>query len=328
MNEKFSKEEYERKLAALRLDCWSKLKKIRPQFVEYAEQFPHKHFEGVQNENVLGDYLTNCKNAFYCFDSRNLWDCKYVIQAFDDAKDCMDCTEVGYGAELLYECCYAGYNAHNNRFCSHTLGNSSDLTYCIHCPYCSDLFGCIGLHHAKYCVLNKQYSEQDYRDLVPRIISHMEKTGEWGEFFPPAVSPFPYNLTHAHEYYPLTKADALRRGYGWRDEEAKEYARSSYSIPDAIGDVKDDVLDAVLGCEVTGKNYKIQRSELALCRKLNMPLPRRCWDERHLSRLKLRNKRILYQGKCAGSNKDIVTTISPARQVEVFCEEEFLKRLD
>jgi len=31
----------------------------------------------------------------------------------------------------------------------------------------------------KYCILNKQYSKEEYEELVPKIIEHMQKTGEW-----------------------------------------------------------------------------------------------------------------------------------------------------
>ncbi len=327
-NEKLSKDAYQEELKAVRLDRYSMLKQIRPQFAEQALLFPHKALQGVQNENVLGDYLTNCKNALHCFDSRALWDCKYVLQAFDNAKDCIDCVEIGNGAELLYECCYGGYNAHFNRFCSHTYVNTSNLTYCSNCSSCADCFGCIGLHHAKYCILNTQYSEADYKALLPKIIAHMESTGEWGEFFPPQVSPFPYNLTHAHEYSSLAKSEATARGYRWQDSEQKEYQPSVYQIPDAIEQVQDDILQALLACEVTGKNYKLQKAELLFYRKMNIPVPRLCPDERHTARLKLRNSRKFYKRKCTASGREIITTIPSDSPIEVLCEEEYLKLLE
>lgn len=328
MNEKCSKKDYFEKLNKVQLERYGKLKNLRSHMLEYASQFPHRSVQGIHNEETVGDYLTNCKNAWHCFDSRNLWDCSYIIQAFDDAKDCMDCTEVGYGAELLYECCYVGYTAHSNRFCSHALGNSANLSYCYYTPYCSDCFGCIGIHHATHSILNKQYSETEYKKLSAKIIKHMEKTGEWGEFFPAELSPFPYNLTHAHEYYPLTKADAIKRGYSWRNEEEKEYQPSSYRIPETIAEVNDDILAEVLACDTTGKNYKIQKPELGLYRKMNIPIPRLCPDERHFRRLKMRNSRELFKRTCSASGKEIFSTIPPSSPIHVYSEEEFLKQLD
>lgn len=328
LNEKVSKDEYFKRIESLKLHTSSGLKGIRPEFVRFAARFPQKNLQGVQNENVVGDYLTNCKDAFYCFDSRNLWSCKFITQAFDDAKDCMDCTEVGNGAELLYECCYVGYTAHSNRFCTHALGNNSNLTYCYYCPSSSNLFGCVGLPGAKYCILNKQYSESDYKALVAKITEHMKQTGEWGEFFPAECAPVAYNLSHAHEYYPLTKAEALERGYRWREEPSAEFAPSSYQVPDSIEEVTDDILKAVLSCEVTGRNYKLQKQELAFYRKMNIPVPKLCPDERHTRRMKLRNGRTIYERSCAASGQKILSTIPPDSPAEVLCEEEFLKAID
>ena len=45
----------------------------------------------------------------------------------------------------------------------------------------------------------------------------MKADGEWGEFFSPSLSPFGYNETIAHEYFPMTKNQASERGYKWQD---------------------------------------------------------------------------------------------------------------
>ncbi|HRI36281.1 MAG TPA: hypothetical protein PK765_04380 [bacterium] len=65
------------------------------------------------------------------------------------------------------------------------------------------------MNDKSYCILNKQYTEEEYNTLVPKIIAHMRETGEWGEFFSPNLSPFGYNETVAMEYFPLTKEQAL-----------------------------------------------------------------------------------------------------------------------
>ena len=327
-NEELSPEEYAMRLAALRLDRATTNQQFHAQFVEYAQQFPHRYMQGVQNESVSGDYLTHSKNAYRCFDSRKLWDCRYVVQAFDDAKDCMDCTEVGDGVELMYECCYAGYGSNFVRFTSHALGRTHNLLYCYFTPFCSNCFGCVGLHHAEYCILNKQYTKEQFETLVPKIIEHMKKTGEWGEFFPPEVAPFPYNLTHASEVLPLTKEEALWRGYQWKDEDRREYAPSSYKVPDAVGDVPDTIVSETLACEESGKNYRIQKTELAFYRKLNIPLPLLCFDERHLRRLKRRNSKRLYERKCAVSGVPLLTTFAPDRPEMIVSDVEFAKLLE
>jgi hypothetical protein len=54
----------------------------------------------------------------------------------------------------------------------------------------SNLFGCIGLRGKEYCILNKQYTKEEYETLVPKIIEKMKADGEWGEFFHQRISPF------------------------------------------------------------------------------------------------------------------------------------------
>ncbi|MBU0626695.1 hypothetical protein KKH82_04680 [Patescibacteria group bacterium] len=83
--------------------------------------------------------------------------------------------------------------------------------YCSCCRNIKDCFGCISLNNAQYCILNKQYTKVEYETLVPKIIEHMTKTEERGEFFPSSISPFGYNETVASEYYHLTKEEAIKQ---------------------------------------------------------------------------------------------------------------------
>jgi hypothetical protein len=77
--------------------------------------------------------------------------------------------------------------------------------------FCSNCFGCISLRNKSYCILNKQYSKEEYEKLVPQIIEKMQADGERGEFFDPSLSSFGYNETVAQEYFPLTRDEASSR---------------------------------------------------------------------------------------------------------------------
>ena len=68
--------------------------------------------------------------------------------------------------------------------------------------------------------------------MVEKIKKHMnempyiDKQGnvyKYGEFFPPELSPFAYNETIAQEYFPLTKEEAIKKGYKWKDREERNY---------------------------------------------------------------------------------------------------------
>lgn len=320
-NVQVSKEEYEKHRAR----CFS-MKDIilgHKYFNSFKLKFPKKSIHGMQNENVVGDYLSGCKNAYNCFDSAALWDCSYVFQAFNPLKNCMDIQECGDG-ELLYESAACGYGTYNLKFCSHCLGTCSDMEYAYHCPHSSNLFGCIGVQHKKYCILNKQYSEEEYKELVPKIIEQMKKNGTYGEFFPADLSPFAYNETIAQIHYPLEKDEALKLGYQWREKNKEEFKDATYTSPNTIQEVKDDVTEELLKCSVSGRNYKITKAELALLRKLNMPLPTECFFERNSRRSSMRNKRKLYERKCAKNGEEITTTYQPENPAIVYCEDCYL----
>ncbi|OGC82300.1 MAG: hypothetical protein A2V81_02070 [Candidatus Abawacabacteria bacterium RBG_16_42_10] len=182
----------------------------------------------------------------------------------------------------------------------------------------------MNLRHKEYCILNKQYSKEHYEELVIRLIEHVQTTGEWGTFFPPQLSAFGYNETVAHEYFPLQKDEATKKGFLWSDYQAPrptvERVFHAKDIPHDIQDVTDDILDCGIICEVTGKLYRILKSELAYCHTHNIPLPKKHPDQRHTERMKLRLPRELWQRNCAKCEIAIRTPYSPERPEKVLCE--------
>lgn len=303
------------------------LEKIE-QFNNFKLEFPQKHMRGFQNENVSGNHLVYSKNAHYCFDSMNLWDAKYCTQMFMKSKDCMDCHECGDG-ELLYECNNLGYNAYNIRFSQQCLSEIRDLIYCNWCVTgCSNLFGCIGLKRKNFCILNKEYSPEDYRTLVAQIIDHMESTGEWGEYFPIYTSAFPYNLTVAQEYFPLSKDEALALGCSWYEEGEKEYQVQKVRLADDIKETPDSITTEILACSTCRKNYKIIPLELKYYRDAHLPLPRKCFHCRHMARVNLRTPRNLWNRNCDHCGESIATAYAPERPETVFCDKCYLEALD
>lgn len=323
-NEPVSKEEYEtiRKSFSSHEFLMDKMKK----FHEFKLKFPYKFLRGFQNEGCSGNHLVNCKNATQCFDSMNIWDGKYCTQMFIKSKDCMDVHEGG-DCEMTYESNNFGYNSYGMRFCLHCMNQNSDLTYCDLCFSSSHLFGCFGLKRNKYCILNRQYTEEEYNELILKIIEHMKGTGEWGEFYPSKYSAFPYNLTPAQDWYPLTKEEAKAKGYKWRDQDEKEYQKSSYEIKDDIKDVDESIMDALLSCEACEKNYKIVEQEYRIYKRMGLPIPRKCFSCRDKDRMALRTGRKLFDRNCAKCGVDILTAYGEDRPEIIYCEKCYLDSL-
>ncbi len=196
---------------------------------------------------------------------------------------------------------------------------------------CKNCFGCVNMMRNEYCILNKQYTKEEYEKLVPKIIEHMREIGEWGEFFPMKISLFGYNKTSAQMYYPLSKEEALEKGLKWDDYEPPipdiEKTVLAKDIPDNINEIPDAVLNFAIKCEVTGKLFKITSQELKFYRKNRIPLPRRCFIQRHMDRFSQRNPRKFFERKCDKCGLEILSTYSPERPEKVCCEKCYLKEV-
>ncbi len=282
----------------------------------------------VSCESCTGNNLKDCKNVQFGFNVTNAEDSKYLYDVLD-AKDCRDLNYSLYKPELSVELISTLSMTHSafsmaSHFCH-------DVFYCDQCNHSKHLFGCNSLTHKEYCILNKQYTKEEYEKMKEKIINHMKETGEWGEFFPAAISPFGYNETVAQEYFPLAKEQALKSQYNWQDYKAPppKAAKSIVAnrLPDNIKDIPDDVLNWAIVCEKSKKPFKITRQELRFYREHNLPLPRRHPDQRHLDRMEIRTPRKLFDSTCSKCQKDIKTTLPPDKKRKVYCEECYLKTI-
>lgn len=326
LNEKLSKEQYAEKLKTMHLGNYLYLQKARQNFLNFSEKYPHKYLQGNQNENSTGNYLFNTQNCTNCFDSNTCQDSKYLYNC-RFMKKCYDITCFGNSGMTEF-CCdnhCIGINLRNVCFSDQIWEGCSDVFYSTLCVNnCRDLFGCSGLKHKQFCILNKQYSEADYKSIRTKIVEHMKKIGEWGEFFPPRISPFAYNETVAMEHFALTKEEALKQGYKWKNPDPKEYKKQTYKIPTSIQEVPETIINEILACTTCGKNFKIIPEELKFYQRQGLPIPLKCHDCRHKDRSKLRKPRHLHTRTCQKCSKSLETTYSSKDPELVYCEECYL----
>ena len=298
-------------------------------------KYPHRAFNIIRGINSSGDFLKNCKRAYKCFNSFDIEESRYSVRIFR-SKDMVDCYAVG-DSEFNYEG-IGIEEVYHNKFCYNTL-RSKYMEYCDFCRDCSYCFGCIALNNKSYCILNRQYTKQEYEKLVPKIIQHMhempykDKKGrvyKYGEYFPSEFSPFAYNETIAQEYFPLTKEQAIKQGYTWKDSGKRDYEITikPQDLPDHIKEVDDSIINEIIECanhsagviarsEATKQSpapelsncttaFKIIPSEFQFYKKMNLPLPRLCPNCRHYQRLEQRNPLKLWHRRCqcAGEKSD------------------------
>ena len=321
-NQPFSKEEYEKKVAELK----KQLDLVRPDIEALHLRVPHRFAHQVQCEEVSGDQILQSKNCHDVYTMKNSRDCAFVRIA-ENSQDCMD-------SNFCDNCQLQYFNCNNEQnygvaFSSLTW-YSKHIYYCIHTINSEHLFGCTGMKKHKYCILNKQYTEQEYQELVPQLIAHMQETGEWSQFFPPSMSAFAYNETVANDYVPLSKDEVLSRNWIWRDDQDRqqEYMGPKTEVPENIEEVSDDITEQILTCEESGKLYRIIPQELRFYRSMNLPIPRRCPMQRHQDRMARLNPRKLWDRACVKCGKEMRSSYSPERKEIVYCEECYLNSLN
>ena len=345
-NESYGKEEYQKKLAEMRLDSWSGIERARGQAMEVWLKHPVKYQHSVQAKNCTGDYLYNAtelRNCFFVGTAQNMAHCQSVI--YGPNKDGMDVTS-SEGTELTYDIIATGHGIYNTFFTAESFA-ANESRYTVNCRQSNNLFGCVALKSKQYCILNRQYSKEDYRAMVPKIIKHMNKMPyvdakgrvyKYGEFFPPDMSAFGYSETQAHEYFPLTEKEAKAQGYNWRRPKERAYSitKTSDELPDQIQKLGDDILKEVIQCqhdennnhpEQCGENcataFRITFQELQFYRQLNLPLPRLCFNCRHFDRVAWRNRPQLFHRQCVCDYKVYKNTTKHNHHLEGRCPNEF-----
>lgn len=319
-NVAFSEVEYRKKIAALRPNDPA----IRKDIDRLHRSVSHRYARIIQSESCTGDQLLQCQRCTDSYTLKHSQDCCYCAVGEKD-RDSMD-SNFFDNCELQYQSTNLEKNYHV--LFSVLVWYCKECSYCMNCFNSQDLFGCSGMKKHRYCILNKQCSREDYEELVPKIIEHMKKSDEYGQFFPPMISPFGYNETIAQEYHPLTQKEATKRSWHWHDDEKEreKYLGPSVKIPD-INNADESLCQKILLCEVTGKPYKIIPQELRLYKDMNIQIPTKCPEQRHKERMAQRNPRKLWGRACAKCKKEIQTTYSPERPERIYCEECYLKEI-
>jgi len=332
-NEPYSKEDYEQKIKEFNTGSSNAIESIKKTCEEWHLKFPERFMQGRQNTNVSGDYIYNSKDVRNTYVAKEAQSCKYCMWLLvPPVKDCFDFTEYGDNASLSYEALTCGNGVSKARFSASCISNSRDTDYSQHCTGVANTFGCVALRKKEYCILNKQYSKDDYETLVPKIIEHMKSTGEWGQFFPMAMSPYPYNDTNAYEFFPLTKEEVQAKGLVWRDPDIKNYkvTLTCEQIPDLIRMVPDKITEEIIECEHKGAcahqcatAFRILPKELEFYRNNNLPLPKQCPNCRSFDRRSRRRGMEVYHRHCmkAGCANEFETSYAPDRPEIVYCEQ-------
>jgi hypothetical protein len=322
LNKKYTKYEYE----DFKKDFLQKLatnkQEFRRQLNNLKTQIFHRNLQIINSENCTGDFIVNSKNIQNGFNATESEDCINIFNS-DRLKNCYDnfCNDK---SEMCIEC-DTSYESYNSMFCTYFVGGKN-LQYCDQCMFLQNCFGCIGLKHQSHMILNKKYSEADYKALIKKIKEHMKHTGEYGKPFPATLSSFAYNDTVAQESHPLTKEQAISQEFIWNDEESSAaHFGKKYEIPTDINEIDESICEKILTCEASDKNYKIIPQEFQFYKKFKLPIPRISPDERYKELTKQIRPRILHDITCHFCRKKIKTTYPEKCDYKIVCDDCYLK---
>lgn len=331
-NQPVSKETFDAFLADTRLDTRSGLAALEKKAREFWLTVPRRAYYGTHNENSSGDYIYDCKNARHCYQATGLEDGAYCqVLTLAPTRDAYDLTEWGMNSERIVDAITVGENCVNVKYCSGAWANCSNVEYSMYAVGCSDCFGCVNLQKGKHCILNKEYSKEEYEALKAKIIQDMHdapyvdtkgRRFPYGEFLPYDLSYFAYNQSHANQFWPKSEDEIEQSGFRYLAPEKSTHAPTLAwdAIPESIHDISDSMTKEILSCMSCERSYRIVPAELALLRRFGFPIPQNCPDCRHLARMAKINPPEAYDRKCAKCQQAIKTSYAPERSEIVYCE--------
>jgi hypothetical protein len=136
---------------------------------------------------------------------------------------------------------------------------------------------------------------------------------------------FAYNEAIVNEYMPLSKEEALVKGFRWKDDIPSTKGQGTIDYKDLPKDPNNynyKLLEEILTCGNCEKNYKLISREIDFYKKNMLLIPDKCFNCRHSIRMSKRNPRDLWEAYCAKCGDSIKTSYKPEQQeiYKIYCE--------
>ena len=336
-NVQYDREKYNKLLAQEGLTSRSNQHVLEKEFIQMVANAKHRYAFIVNSPNSTGDGITNSENvhnSFVIADSRNVAHSWRVTKG----EDVSDATGLGT-TQGGYELVVSGFN-NSNILCTFHCASNYNLTYSAYISSSHDCFGCVGLRNAEYCILNKQYSKEEYVLLVEKIKKEMnerpyiDEKGRayyFGEFFPPQWSPFEYDASYATDFYHVDEREVQTCGYTHTENVNNTYIPTLSVVPETIQECTNAICDEVLPCVSYNPNpnckkaFRIEKDEFVFYQKTKLPLPAHCPSCRSYKRMSLIRGVVLHKDQCLICGKEVETTY-PVEQ-KVYCESCYQKEV-
>jgi hypothetical protein len=272
-NTEVSRSEYERVLEEVALFSPVRLESARERFAGFLDTHPLPAFSRRDSERCTGNYVFNSTSVdpgFFVYgssSSANIF-CSFGGEGhFNTALTGLNVSACTFGMLL----------ASGVRDSFMTYGCKGNLQYCEYCIACEDseyLFGCIGLKNKKYCILNREYSKEEYFILRERLITYLKDNGEWGNIDLFRCNILPYNGSFADIYMPLGRIQAHLFGHFW-SEDGVDFVSKNES---------EDHHEFRI-CDITGQRFTLSEYENDFSSEFGVAIPQRAQGQRFRERL-------------------------------------------
>lgn len=303
LNEQYTKEDYFKRIKEFKTNSFSVVQNLKKIFWQkISNEAIHRQNYNTKTTDSIGNFLSECKSCENCFFLDKSENCRHVFRGFETKDGIYTVATIGE------KCAFSAIDGYiyETAFTSHCSNcrYSYFLDYCEECEYC---FGCIGLRKKKFCILNTQYTEEEYKKMKEDIIKNMKKAEEWGSFFPYTMGYCGYNFSLAQWYFPETKDSITALGGIWEDAKDVDIdGMDGNIVPDMIEDVSDDFPSKPIICPKSGWRFNIAPHELEFYKKHKIPIPHNHFDIRTLERFRPLTSFHPYKGMCIFCKKDII----------------------
>lgn len=333
-NEQLSEEEYRKKQAAVDLSNQKQVKEYWQRFIQLVnEQAVWPAVHGYGNTDSFGERLYNCVRCQECFFEHASTDCYRCRFGINLENSCYASGSAGAGNYYLV----TGGTYGNSLKMSSACYSGANLEYCIECENCEYCFGCVNLRNKKFCVLNQQYTEEEYWSLVDRIKCEMLSRGEYGQFWPgrSSIAGFQYSVGELYIHYTpeqLKNFGALNldpvRGQVFAPQIDLGKAREIADIPNKL-EACDQFVGIPIYDKVAGRHYSVLRAEYDVYKNKKWPFPTEHYATRLFRLLDFSYGPISEERTCASCGQ-VTTTYNnrafPDRRI--YCQTCYLNYLE
>lgn len=349
--------------------CFGAANQRNKKYLWWNEQLTKEEWERRRNEVDLGRYDVLRENEQKLYDLINtkaVWPENFNEKTSDSVGEylieCSDCpyTSFGRGGHHNYWC-FGVWNARDNAFSTAVPGDNNfqagplnqsanckfspfvircdDMEYCYSCYDCEHCFGCVGLSRKKFCILNKQYSEEEYWRAVDALKCAMLDRGEYGRPFPAAFS---------HSYFPdggpmmylgATLDDWDKIGFphfaidadgafGELRMEGRSVKKME-EVPESVDDLDDTWAGVPIEDPEIQRPYTLLKPEIAWYKRMRIAPPRAHFTNRMHQLMWMVNMAQFIPTTCSQCGKSLMVAKNNFFQNRKhLCREDYLKYLE